>query len=738
VVSRSYRVGVDSGLSWAYVALVGAFAMAWLVVALGARDRVGPGLWAAIAAFVALSAVIARRGARLALGDRETVAIALVAVTMQLAWASDPAAPITPGQRCMVTTAVVFGGFAFASRGTRVVAIAAAATAQVLADLTVVGPLDAFGGLWPVVAAGIAIGVCVPVLRTAAGRADVAADDQQAGSAEAAGLAARRRAHLELQGVLHDDVVAALRAVSLTGVSPSEARRAARDAVAAIERSPAADDDQAPRNLAELVRDLVAVPRTVTTVSASETVQVPGGVAHAADAALAEVLRNIARHAQASRVQVVLDRDGDGFVLTTTDDGVGFRTVKGTARSHGLRYSVIRRMDDVGGRAEVTSAPGRGTTVRLSWQSAPAADRVEPTRAERIAAALVDVRRPLAAVAVPYLAMTGVFAVRYGLEGEAPGWLPVWFVGLAVITVVVLGRAHTGLSGPVVAAALGFGVLGTVAALLVLSPTALENYSSWPLGATTPLLAVVVVVRPAREAGAALLVQQGAIMVAALAGRFGEGPWTTQLAAAAPAALSTVTPVVLGLVISQAILRLGDVVTRANSERGTMAAAGAARRARVALHARRLADLSEEVLPFLLAVADGSADPGEADVREQARVLEHAARDELHLPGVLDAEARALLRRARAEGCTVIIQAGTPDIPSPGLVREVLVTALSSGRPPRELVLSVQPADRGATVGVVTVPGDQERAEALQDAFGAAMAVLDCTPEATWAEVSSP
>jgi signal transduction histidine kinase len=738
VVSRSYRAGVDSGLSWAYAVLILGFAASWLVVAVAAGDRIGSGLWAAIAAFVVLSGIGGWRSARLRLGDRDVMAMAAVAVAMQSAWASEPAVTIASGQRCMITTAVAFGAFTFASRGPGVAAVATAVAAQFLADWTVVGLLDALDGLWPVVAAGIALWVCVPVVRDAARRADAAADEQHHASMEAAGLAAQRQANRDIQGVLHDDVVAALRAISLPEVSHAEARQAARDAVAAIERSPNAGDDDAPRDLAELIRDLAAVPGTVTTAVAGDAVVVPGDVVGAAMAAEAEVLRNVARHARATRVQIVLERYGDGFVLTTTDDGVGFRTSTATSRSHGLRHSVTRRMEDVGGRAEVTSAPGRGTTVRLAWQSASDAHRRGPTRPERIAAAIGDVRPTLASVVLPYLAMTTVFAIRSSLDGQLPGWLFVWLAGLCVITVVVLSRAHTGLSGPVAAAALAYGVVGTVASLLVLTPDALGDYSSWPFGATASLLAVMAVVRPAREAVGALLFQQGAIMAAVLAGRVGAGPWTERLATVTPAAQSTVTPVLLALVTSQAILRLGDVVTRANSDRSMRAAAESAHRARESLHRRRLADMNEKILPFLRDVADMVTAVGGDDVRETARMLEHAARDELHLPGLLDATARDLLDRARVGGCVVTFQMGAVDLASPELVRDVLVTALAAGGLPRDLVLSVQQTKLGATVGLVTVPGDQDRAAALQRRFGRALSILDCTPEATWAEVSAP
>ncbi|MET8837871.1 hypothetical protein ABZV78_28715, partial [Micromonospora sp. NPDC004540] len=49
------------------------------------------------------------------------------------------------------------------------------------------------------------------------------------------------------------------------------------------------------------------------------------------------------------------------------DDGPGFDPASVPAHRYGLRESIHGRMSTVGGRAEVTSAPGAGTRIRLEW-----------------------------------------------------------------------------------------------------------------------------------------------------------------------------------------------------------------------------------------------------------------------------------------------------------------------------------------------------------------------------------
>lgn len=78
-----------------------------------------------------------------------------------------------------------------------------------------------------------------------------------------------------------------------------------------------------------------------------------------------EAVRNVARHAGASRMSLTVHRHHDVLVLEVVDDGVGFdpASVAGEDR-FGLRgtSSLVR---EHGGTMEVESAPGAGTTVRV-------------------------------------------------------------------------------------------------------------------------------------------------------------------------------------------------------------------------------------------------------------------------------------------------------------------------------------------------------------------------------------
>ena len=76
-----------------------------------------------------------------------------------------------------------------------------------------------------------------------------------------------------------------------------------------------------------------------------------------------ESLTNVARHAQANRVEVRLESIANDAVLTVSDDGIGMDTAaRPHARSFGLR-GIRERVMLLGGSLEVASRPGAGTTL---------------------------------------------------------------------------------------------------------------------------------------------------------------------------------------------------------------------------------------------------------------------------------------------------------------------------------------------------------------------------------------
>jgi signal transduction histidine kinase len=82
-----------------------------------------------------------------------------------------------------------------------------------------------------------------------------------------------------------------------------------------------------------------------------------------------ELLQNAAKHSEARRVRLTVDRDDDGVVLTCADDGRGSDAARRTAAlrdGHLGLAACTERVEAIGGALEVRSAPGRGTVVRAT------------------------------------------------------------------------------------------------------------------------------------------------------------------------------------------------------------------------------------------------------------------------------------------------------------------------------------------------------------------------------------
>ena len=79
-----------------------------------------------------------------------------------------------------------------------------------------------------------------------------------------------------------------------------------------------------------------------------------------------ELLANVARHARATKATVTLTATEDETVLTVADDGVGFdlgTLERFVADAHIGLLSQRERIEASGGRLEIVSTPGGGTTV---------------------------------------------------------------------------------------------------------------------------------------------------------------------------------------------------------------------------------------------------------------------------------------------------------------------------------------------------------------------------------------
>jgi PAS domain S-box-containing protein len=80
---------------------------------------------------------------------------------------------------------------------------------------------------------------------------------------------------------------------------------------------------------------------------------------------LQESLTNVARHAQASQVEVNLDKTDHEVLLSVHDNGQGFSTATPRKRGSFGLMGLRERAQLLGGSVEIDSAPGEGTTIEV-------------------------------------------------------------------------------------------------------------------------------------------------------------------------------------------------------------------------------------------------------------------------------------------------------------------------------------------------------------------------------------
>jgi len=94
-------------------------------------------------------------------------------------------------------------------------------------------------------------------------------------------------------------------------------------------------------------------------------VRAPGEIETACFRIVQEALSNVARHARARHVDVTLTEQDVAIEVTVRDDGIGFN-VEQQRTGIGL-VGMAERAELAGGRLDIESAPGEGTTLRARF-----------------------------------------------------------------------------------------------------------------------------------------------------------------------------------------------------------------------------------------------------------------------------------------------------------------------------------------------------------------------------------
>ena len=233
------------------------------------------------------------------------------------------------------------------------------------------------------------IGALTWLLRLAE-TSDASSARQRVQAVELAARQASTRAQHEANSFIHDHILSALIAVA-NGLPDREALRdSARQALDSLSTEKA---EARPVTARTLLNDVAGCIGSMagdirTDVVLAREHEIPPEVAQAITEATLEAVRNSLRHAGSDDApvtrRVTLTSDACGVTIEVNDNGCGFDPAVAGRGRHGVSGSIIARMQDVGGRATVDSAPGEGACVTLRWR--PSLDSADQQRPEREAA----------------------------------------------------------------------------------------------------------------------------------------------------------------------------------------------------------------------------------------------------------------------------------------------------------------------------------------------------------------
>jgi signal transduction histidine kinase len=179
----------------------------------------------------------------------------------------------------------------------------------------------------------------------------------------------REQERAELAAMVHDQVLHTLALIQRNAADATTVQRLARGQERSLRNwlykpasSPTERFAAALEQAAAEVEDTYAIGVEAVVVGDRETDERIAALV----AAAREALVNAARHAGVREVSLYAEVEPEQVAVFVRDRGAGFDPATVGEHRHGVRGSIIGRMRRHGGRAEIISAPGEGTEVRLT------------------------------------------------------------------------------------------------------------------------------------------------------------------------------------------------------------------------------------------------------------------------------------------------------------------------------------------------------------------------------------
>jgi signal transduction histidine kinase len=409
----------------------------------------------------------------------------------------------------------------------------------------------------------------------------------------------------EQMRLLHDTVASTLLIVGTgTALSPDRvAAQARRDLRVFADASPA---PAPPADLVATLRDHATHTTTPVRYTGATAMWVDGATAAKIAAAAREALTNVDRHSGATAVTITVHTGR----IQITDDGQGFDLTRPT-RGHGIPDSIVARMQQLGGVAEITTRPGQGTTVELRWPTAaPVATAAAPDPERLIERAHMGYGLALVAYALVNLLVTAPASLRVAAHPHLQ-WTLIVITAAAALSAIprVMGRTTPRAR---------FGIAALVIVALVQSISMpiydLEPQLQWAEGAigwcVLPLLLSVRL-----RYGVGVLVWCWVVPAVFAISRNPAAPTVVDLGYDTA---NVLVAQLCALVVADMIRRSAAAAATETENHMRLTAAARIADAVQEEYDRRYADLADTIQPLLFALADGQ--PVDAETRRRAQL----------------------------------------------------------------------------------------------------------------------
>ena len=321
-------------------------------------------------------ASIVRRAVRLSM-----VSFSLVFLAVLISWpfAVTHPSPESPWLYYLITVATAMAALGFPLVPATAYLVLVPVCYSIIRAIPVGGGLTIFrvtlDSLYGFILGGVIL-IIVVVLRAAATAVDRAQATALEGYSRAVRAHAMEAERVRVDAIVHDSVLTTL-LYAARADTPEAQRLAATMASNAIghlrDAALVSPDDGSTVRVSALAlstREAIELLEGGFDVTSSRlgTRSMPAAAADAAQSAAVQAAVNSVNHAGSDVTRSVkMTAWHGGIQIIVSDDGRGFDLQQVPSERLGVRVSIIERMSNVGGKADIRSAPGQGTTVTIRW-----------------------------------------------------------------------------------------------------------------------------------------------------------------------------------------------------------------------------------------------------------------------------------------------------------------------------------------------------------------------------------